>query len=93
MKRCVNSQRRVQERIREYIIENILFGDGEQLSVDTSLQESGVLDSTGVLEIITFVEEEFGIQIEDDEVVPENFETLNKMSEYVQIKLSTNAVT
>ena len=74
--------------IRSYIVDNILFGDGERLDEDTSFRESGVLDSTGFLELITFAEEKFGIQVDDSEVVPENFDTVRKMSEYVERKLN-----
>jgi acyl carrier protein len=68
-------------------MDNILFGDGEKLSEDASFQESGILDSTGFLELITFVEERFGIEITDRELVPENFDTLRKMSGFVDEKL------
>ena len=74
--------------IRSYIVDNILFGDGERLDEDTSFRESGILDSTGFLELITFAEEKFGIQVDDSEVVPENFDTVRKMSEYVERKLN-----
>ena len=74
--------------IRNYIIDIFLFGDGERLDEDTSFRESGILDSTGFLELITFAEEKFGIQVDDSEVVPENFDTVRKMSEYVERKLN-----
>ncbi len=78
----------IQNEIRDYIIENILFGDGEKLETDTSFQESGILDSLGLLEIITFVEEKFSIEIADSEVVPENLGTLRKISSFVKKKLN-----
>ena len=77
----------IQSEIRNYIIENILFGDEELLDLDTSFQESGILDSIGFLELITFVEEKFDIKITDNEVVPENLETLRKISNFVKTKL------
>ena len=70
------------------INDNILFGDGERLSDDTSFQESGILDSTGFLELISFVEERFGIEIADSELVPENFDTVRKMSDFVEKRLA-----
>jgi len=82
----------VQNQIRDYIKENILFGDGEKLDENVSFQESGILDSTGFLELITFVEQEFGVDIADDELVPENFDTLKKMSTFVEQKLASKAV-
>lgn len=78
----------VQQMMRDYITDSILFGDGEKLRVDVPLQENGILDSLGVLEVITFMEQEFGIEIADDEVILDNFETLRKMSEFVERKMS-----
>ena len=78
----------IQNEIRDYIIENILFGDGQKLETDTSFQESGILDSLGFLEIITFVEEKFSIEIADSEVVPENLGTLRKISSFIKKKLN-----
>ena len=78
----------VQHEIRSYIVDNILFGDAERLDDNVSFQESGILDSTGFLELITFVEERFGVDIADDELVPEHFDTLAKMSAFVDQKLA-----
>jgi len=80
-----------QYEISKYIKDNILFGDGEKLTEDVSFQESGILDSTGFLELITFVEERFDIKIDDGELIPENFDTLRKMSGFVEQKLSAKA--
>jgi acyl carrier protein len=82
----------VQWEIKAYIVDNILFGDGERLEQDVSFQESGILDSTGFLELITFVEERFGIEITDSELIPENFDTLRKMSDFVERKMGARAV-
>ena len=82
----------IQSEIRNYIIENILFGDEELLDVDTSFQESGILDSIGFLEIITFVEGKFGIEIADNEVVPENLGSLQKISSFVEEKLNKKSI-
>ena len=79
--------------IRDYIVENILFGNGQMLEDDMSFQDGGVLDSTGMLEIITFVEERFGIEIDDSEVVPENPGTLQQISRFVGRKMGIEGVT
>lgn len=81
----------VQHEIRNYIVDNILFGDGGRLDENVSFQESGILDSTGFLELITFVEERFGVDIADDELVPEHFDTLRKMAAFVEQKLADRA--
>jgi acyl carrier protein len=76
----------VQEVVKRYIVDNILFGEDGRLTEDTSFQRSGILDSTGFLGLITFTEEKFGIKIADEEVVPENFDTLRKISAFVERK-------
>jgi acyl carrier protein len=76
----------IQQTIHDYIVDNILFGDGEKLTEEVSFQESGILDSTGFLELITFAETRFGIRIADAEVVPDNFDTLRKMAAFVERK-------
>jgi acyl carrier protein len=82
----------VQQEIRSYIVDKILFDDGEILDEDLSFQESGILDSTGFLELITFIEERFGIEISDWELIPENFDTLRKVAGFVQSKKQNNAL-
>ena len=70
-------------KVREFIVENFLFGDGDQFDDDTSFLESGIIDSTGILELIGFLEETYGIAIQDDELVPENFDNLNRVTQYL----------
>lgn len=82
----------IQNEIRSYIVENILFGDEHLIDIDTPFQENGILDSIGFLEIITFVEEKFGIEIEDNEVVPENLGSLRKVSDFVERKLEKGTI-
>ncbi|HNT37272.1 MAG TPA: acyl carrier protein [bacterium] len=78
---------KILDEIRGYIMENILFGDEPKLEMDTLFHEGGILDSTGFLEIITFVEERFEIKIADSEVIPENLGTLRRISNFVETKL------
>ena len=82
----------IQSEIRNYIIENILFGDEKLLDVDTPFQENGILDSIGFLEIITFVEGQFGIEIADNEVIPENLGSLRRISDFVEKKLKEKTI-
>jgi acyl carrier protein len=72
--------------MKDYIVDRILFGDGEKLQVRGLFREP-ILDSSG-LSVITFMEQRFGIEIADDEVIPENFDTLRKMSEFVERKMN-----
>jgi acyl carrier protein len=74
-------------QIREFIIENLLFGDESALSADSaSLIETGVIDSTGVVELVSFIEERFGIRVLDDEVTPENLDSVSKLAKYIHSK-------
>ena len=77
----------IKAQIREYIVENILFGDGAVLEDNVSFRESSILDSTGFLDLIGFVETTFKIEISDDELDPENLETLSKVSGFVEKKM------
>ncbi len=77
----------IKQKVREYLVENFLFGDTDTvLENDQSLIDSGVIDSTGVLELITFLESEFDITVEDDEVLPENLDSIDNIAAYIQRK-------
>ena len=74
--------------IRGYILENFLFTDSNgRLKDGTSFLEEGIVDSTGVLELVMFVEETFGIVVEDEEIVPENFDSVERLAFYVRPKM------
>ena len=75
----------------EFIVENFLFGDGQQLQDDTSFMESGIIDSTGILELITFLEEKYEIKIKDDELVPENLDNLQNVARFVSRKIDAGS--
>ena len=70
------------------MVENFLFGDSGRLSEDTSFLKSGVIDSTGVLELVSYLEEAFSITVEDDEIIPENLDSLRNVSNFVKSKLN-----
>ena len=72
--------------IRLYIVNTFLFGDGTRLSDDTPLLETHIVDSTGVLEIVSFLEERFGIRVHDQELVPENLNTINNIARFLELK-------
>ena len=73
-------------KIKTFIIENFLFGNADGLADDTSFLEEGIIDSTGVLELITFLEQEFSIKVEDEELIPENLDSINNISEFLRTK-------
>ncbi len=72
--------------VRDFVVENFLFGDGKVLKEDTSFMEEGIIDSTGILELVFFLEETFDISVADTELVPENFDSLSRISKYVETK-------
>ena len=77
------------QTIKRYILKNFLFSDDETAIGDQdSLVRGGVLDSTGIYELILFVEEEFKLSIAPEEMVPENFDTLESMDAFIQRKLA-----
>jgi acyl carrier protein len=75
------------EEIRSFIVENFLFGDTTApLGEDDSLLQKGLIDSTGVLEVVSFIQENFGVAVEDDELVPDNFDSIGAIAKYVMRK-------
>ncbi len=72
--------------IRNFIIENFLFEEDENLKAETSFLENGILDSTGVLELIAFLEEKYEIEVEDDELIPQNLDSIINVTQYVRKK-------
>lgn len=76
------------QAIREYILENLLFtSDGSKLKDGESLLDRGIIDSTGVLEIVLFLEETFGIRVTDTEMVPENFDSVDNLVAFTERRL------
>ena len=77
--------------IRDFVITNFLFGKADGFSDDESLLENGVIDSTGVLELVSFLQERFDIRIEDDEIIPANLDSVDNLVHYVSQKTGVNA--
>jgi acyl carrier protein len=75
------------DTIRRFILENYLFTDDvTQLSLEDSLLGRGIVDSTGMLEIILFIEEQLGVKVADTEMVPENLDSVNRIAAFVTSK-------
>lgn len=79
--------------VRNFIVENFLFGDGETLKEDTSFMEEGIIDSTGILELVFFLEENFSMSVEDHELVPENMDSLRSIAGFIDRKLNGSFTT
>jgi len=73
--------------VKEFVVENFLYGDGDQLTEETSFLGSGIIDSTGILELVSFLEETYGISINDEELIPENFDSLKNIDKFLDNKL------
>ncbi len=79
----------IEEKLRNYITDNILFSDqGYPYLDDDSFLEKEILDSTNILELVMFVEEEFCISVNDDEIIPDNFDSISKLSRFTQSKIN-----
>ncbi len=73
--------------IRQYILSNLLFTDDESvLQDDESFLDGGIIDSTGVMEIILFIEDTFGIKVNDDEMLPANLDSVDNLVAFIKRK-------
>lgn len=81
----------IERRIKDYIAKELLGGDSAPLETRVSLLETGIIDSVKLFELTTYLEESFGISVEGDDLVPENFETVEALARYVQHRLGTAA--
>jgi acyl carrier protein len=75
------------DKIRAFVMENFLFGNDQDLNDDTSFLDEGIIDSTGILELVSFLEEEFGISLEDEEILPENLDSIKNVVAYLERKM------
>jgi len=96
--RCCGHNRRegdfemdIQTRVRTYIRENFFLGDDTPLGATQSLIDSGVVDSTGIMELVLFLEETYGFQIRDEEMLPQNLDTLENIARFVERKTAERA--
>ena len=81
----------IRDKVRDFILENYLFtNDTSALGLDDSLLERGVVDSSGMMEIIFFIEEKLGVAMRDEEMTPDNLDSVNKIAKFVQGKLKSS---
>jgi acyl carrier protein len=76
------------QTVRDFVVTNFLFGDGSRLQATTSFLREHVIDSLGILELTAFLEETYGINIEDHELVPENMDSLANVAAFMERKLA-----
>jgi len=74
------------KELRQFVVDNFLFGRDRPFSDEDSLIENGLIDSTGVLELIAFLEEKYAIRIEQAEMIPDNLDSIHNLSDFVRGK-------
>jgi acyl carrier protein len=77
----------LRDQIRNFILENFMLENPEDLVDDESMLEKGIIDSTGVLELVAFIESTFEIKVEDEELIPENLDSIKNIVIYLERKL------
>lgn len=77
----------LKQSIRKFVVENFLFGQANGLADETSFLEQGIVDSTGVLELVAHLEKSYAIKVKDEELVPENLDSINAITAYLEKKL------
>jgi acyl carrier protein len=75
------------DTLRQFVIENFLFGEVSSLSDHDSFLEKGIIDSTGILELICFLERRYGIKVADDELVEQNLDSIDKLVKFISRKM------
>lgn len=77
----------MRDEVRDFIFKNFLFDDAaEALNDSDSFLEKGIIDSTGMLELVAFLEEKYGIRVEDEELVPENLDSVERLVQFISRK-------
>lgn len=74
--------------LKEFVINNFMFGQGDSLENDTDFFDKGIIDSTGTLELVSFIEENYDISVLDSELIKDNFSSLTKVNNYINSKLA-----
>jgi acyl carrier protein len=81
----------IETQIREYLSQNVLFSNGGfEYDDDASFLEEGIIDSVAIMDFVLFVEETFNIQIEDHEIVPDHFDSVNRVASYIRAKQNSH---
>ena len=84
------NKNQIAQNVREFVTSNFIFEEAVQLKADQSLLETGIVDSTGILELVNYLEETYSISIDDEELVPDNLDSVNKIAAYVGNKLAAS---
>ncbi len=82
----------LENQLRRFVIDNFLYGREEQFSNDDSFLEVGLIDSTGMLELVGFLENNYGIEVEDADLVPQNLDSVSRLAQFVRRKQQNGQV-
>jgi acyl carrier protein len=80
------------ELVKSFIIDNFLFGEGERLKDDTDFFRAGIIDSTGIVELVGFIESSLPVKVNDEELIVHNFSSLNNVATFLKQKLNSNPI-
>ena len=78
----------IRDRVQQFILKNYIFDDTQTIDGDTSLLGSGIIDSTGILELIGFLETEYNLKFHDNELIGDNFDSIDKISTFLATKVN-----
>lgn len=78
------------KELRSFIVDNYLFGRDNGFGAQESFMEKGIIDSTGVMELVAFIEQRWSVRVEDHELLPENLDSLERLSKFVARKLAAS---
>jgi acyl carrier protein len=76
----------IRNQLRKFIVDNFMFGNSNGIKDDASFLGEGIIDSTGVLELVAFIEETFDLRVDDEELIPENLDSVDNIVGYLQKK-------
>ena len=80
----------IEQKVKEFILDNFLFtDDNSALANEDSFLDKGIIDSTGIMEVIMFIEEQFGISVSDEEMIPDNLDSIKNIVRYINEKQYT----
>lgn len=79
--------------VRKFVIDNYLFGEADKLKDEDSFMETGMIDSTGILELVRFLESTYEIKIADEELIPDNLDSINKIVSFIEAKKPSHVAT
>ena len=79
--------------IRKFVVDNYLFGEEGKLNDEDSFMETGIIDSTGILELVRFLESTYGIKVTDEELIPDNLDSVKKIVSFIHTKQSASSQT